>query len=274
MRIVYLVPGPISKGALGTAELSRRAGILQRWAPAGAEINVQEVPEGPGSIESEYEEFLALPSTARRVADLEQQDVDAVTGVLRGPGHGCAARADLAAGDCRPGAPPRSTWLPCSARASGSSRSPMALLRPLRDLAASTGLAGRLAGIAVVDASVLELGDNPAATAARAAEAAIKLVDGRGADTIVLGCMSMAFLDLGPAIEAKIGVPVVNPVQAALMIAHGRASFGVRHSKVLSLPDAQEDGWRSKPGGPVRSLAASGATHEEKHVSDAGAYRR
>ena len=232
MRIVYLVPGPISKGALGAAELSRRTGILQRWAPAGAEITVQEVPEGPGSIESEYEEFLALPSTARRVADLEQQDVDAVIlGCFGDPGMGALCELTSRLVIVGPGA--ASFHLAAMLGESfGIVTVADGVVRPLRHLAASTGLAGRLAGIAVVDTSVLELGDNPAATAARAAEAAIKLVDDRGADTIVLGCMSMAFLDLGPAIEAKTGVPVVNPVQAALMIAHGRASFGVRHSKV------------------------------------------
>lgn len=36
---------------------------------------------------------------------------------------------------------------------------------------------------------------------------------------------------LGPVLEAKLGVPVVNPVHAALAVAEGRARFRMRHSK-------------------------------------------
>jgi allantoin racemase len=81
-----------------------------------------------------------------------------------------------------------------------------------------------------VDTPVLALGDNPGETAARASTAGRDLVR-QGATVLVLGCMRMAFLDLGPALEAKLGVPVVNPVHAALAVAEGRARFGMRHSK-------------------------------------------
>ena len=231
MRIVYLVPGPISKGPLGAAELSRREAILQRWAPAEVKITVQEVPAGPGSIECAYEEFLSLAPTARLVADLERQDVNAVIlGCFGDPGMDALCELTSQLVIVGPGT--ASFHLAAMLGESfGIVTVADGVVRPLRQLVTSTGLASRLAGITVVDTSVLELGDDPEATTTRAAEAAIKLVERSGADTIVLGCMSMAFLDLGPVIQAKIGVPVVNPVQAALMLAYGRASFGVRHSK-------------------------------------------
>jgi allantoin racemase len=101
---------------------------------------------------------------------------------------------------------------------------------PIQRIAAHAGLDDRLLGVAVVDTPVLTLHENLKETAARASTAGGKLVR-QGATVLVLGCMSMAFLDLGPALEAKLGVPVANPVHAALIAAEGRARFRMRHSK-------------------------------------------
>lgn len=107
---------------------------------------------------------------------------------------------------------------------------PHGVVGPIERVAAHAGLDGRLTGVAVVDTPVLALGENPGETAERASTAGGELVR-QGATVLVLGCMSMAFLDLGPVLEAKLGVPVVNPVHAALAVAEGRARYRMRHSK-------------------------------------------
>ena len=56
-RILYLVPGPLSRGA-ASEELERRRSLLQEWAFPDTEIGIAENPDGPGSIESAYEEYL------------------------------------------------------------------------------------------------------------------------------------------------------------------------------------------------------------------------
>ncbi len=53
----------------------------------------------------------------------------------------------------------------------------------------------------------------------RIAAAGRAAVDDAGADTLVLGFMSMAFHDVTGDLQRRIGVPVVNPVAASLAMA-------------------------------------------------------
>ncbi|MBO0764485.1 MAG: hypothetical protein J2P50_07845, partial [Hyphomicrobiaceae bacterium] len=74
------------------------------------------------------------------------------------------------------------------------------------------------------------------AAAARAA------VHEDGADVLVLGCMSMAFLPaICEALTERVGVPVVNPVIAALKTAEAMAAMRLAHSKTAwPTPEPQE----------------------------------
>ena len=47
MRIAYVVPGPMSKGPMGLAEMRRREALLNSWAFSGTEVTVVDVPDGP-----------------------------------------------------------------------------------------------------------------------------------------------------------------------------------------------------------------------------------
>ena len=63
-----------------------------------------------------------------------------------------------------------------------------------------------------------------------------------GADVLVLGCMSMAFLpgiceDLG----RRVGVPVVNPVIAALKTAEALVAMKLSHSKAAWPPPKPQE---------------------------------
>jgi allantoin racemase len=232
MRIVYAVPGPMSKTELGAAEVRRRESILRDWAPPGVDVTVCEVPSGPASIESAYEEYVSVEQTGRLVVDLEDAGVDAIVlGCFGDPGLDALYELTSRAVVVGPGEASAHIAVMLGQRF-GVVTVADGVVNPIRHLVARTGLASSLAGISVVDTPVLELADDREVSADRAAEAARTLVDRHSADVIVLGCMSMAFLDLGEDIEARIGVPVVNPVKAALAIAHGRAHFGLRHSKL------------------------------------------
>ena len=52
------------------------------------------------------------------------------------------------------------------------------------------------------------------------------------ADVLVLGCMSMGFLNVAKEVEAIVGVPVVNPSITALKTAEAIVGSGLMHSKV------------------------------------------
>ena len=76
----------------------------------------------------------------------------------------------------------------------------------------------------------------------KAADAARVAVEQDGADVLVLGCMSMAFLPgICEELGRRVGVPVVNPVMAALKTAEALVSMRLAHSKAAwPAPKAQE----------------------------------
>ena len=67
-----------------------------------------------------------------------------------------------------------------------------------------------------MDLEVVELAD-PVRTRARLLETGRDLRDRDGADVLVLGCAGMA--DQRPALAQALGMPVVEPVQAAIGMA-------------------------------------------------------
>jgi allantoin racemase len=77
------------------------------------------------------------------------------------------------------------------------------------------------------DVPVLELGDESYDAVRAGCEEAIAA----GSDTLILGCMSMAFLGVSERLSAELGVPVLNPARTALKTAEGLVSSGIAHSK-------------------------------------------
>jgi allantoin racemase len=91
------------------------------------------------------------------------------------------------------------------------------------------GLARRCARVRAADVPVLEL-DDPASNArARIGAAIARALDEDGAEAIVLGCAGMA--DLAASLSAEFGVPVIDGVAAAVVMAEGLAAIGLRTSK-------------------------------------------
>jgi allantoin racemase len=82
------------------------------------------------------------------------------------------------------------------------------------------GLNDRLAGDRAIGLGVVEL-TNEAATFARMAEVAAELRDEDSADVLIMGCAGMArYRD---RLERHVGLPVVEPSQAAVSMAIGRS---------------------------------------------------
>src|SRR2546421_533198 len=77
MRVIYIIPGPMSRTALGSAEVERRGSRLQSWAAPGTSVDIRDVERGPASIESAYEEYLSIPSAAEAMLEAEEQGCDA-----------------------------------------------------------------------------------------------------------------------------------------------------------------------------------------------------
>ena len=91
------------------------------------------------------------------------------------------------------------------------------------------GLERRCARVRASDVPVLEL-DNPASNArARIGAEILRALEEDHAEAIVLGCAGMA--DLAASLSAEFGVPVIDGVAAAVVLAEGLAALGLKTSK-------------------------------------------
>ena len=73
MRIVYFLPGPLSRGPLGPEELVRREAFLNQAAFPGTRAEVRETENGPASVESSAEEYLSVPGILEAGPRLEAE---------------------------------------------------------------------------------------------------------------------------------------------------------------------------------------------------------
>ncbi len=230
MRVLYILPGSLSRTELGIREVERRRAILQRLAAPGTQMDIVDVPEGPASIESAYEEYLSVPGTLHRVQEAERGGYSGtIIGCFGDPGLD-AARELVEMPVVGPAE--ASLVLGCTL---GHRFSVITVLEsvvaPLRHLAHRVGVDSKLASVRAVNIPVLELARDRDESITRMIAIGRRAVEEDGADALVLGCMSMGFLEAHRAIADAVGVPVVNPVHAAVKLLEALIGAGLRHSK-------------------------------------------
>lgn len=104
-----------------------------------------------------------------------------------------------------------------------SEPSPKGLRRRIR----SMGLSDHFASERMVGASVAELRRSPQQAREDILDSARACLSD-GADVLVLGCLSMCFVDgLVESLQTALGVPVINPVIAGIKSAEAALSYGV-----------------------------------------------
>ena len=108
------------------------------------------------------------------------------------------------------------------------------------------GLDARCAGIRASGLGVLQLEEEPMSVVPALVEQAKRLVEEDGAEVLCLGCAGMAGLD--EAVSAATGVPVVDGVASAALLAEALVRQGLRTSKAgaYAAPHA-----KSIPGWPL-----------------------
>ncbi|MBU6335972.1 MAG: Asp/Glu racemase, partial [Chloroflexi bacterium] len=99
-----------------------------------------------------------------------------------------------------------------------SARSIPRHLRYMREM----GLDARLAGERPLEMSVADAASGPA-TLDRMVSVGRDLVTRDGADVVIMGCAGMA--RHRAALQAALGVPVIDPTQAAVTMAIGTVAF-------------------------------------------------
>jgi allantoin racemase len=229
MKIVYFVPGPMSQNQ-GQKELDRRRGILQELAASGTEVSVLDAPEGPASIESSVEEHLAIPGVLNGVVRAEKEGFDAlIVGCFGDPGVEPArelARIPVI-GPCE-----------ASLAASIPLGHKTSIITVLENIiytqwrvARVAKLEERLASVRAVDVPVLNLAKERPRVIEAFVQEGKKAIEEDGADVLIPGCMSMAFLRIAEDAQKELGIPVLNPAAVALKTAELYVRLGLSHSK-------------------------------------------
>lgn len=229
-RIAYLVPGPMHRTPLGQAELDRRQAKLREWAMPGTYVDVRAVDEGPASIESMYEEYLSIPAMSRLVAQTEADGYDAaIIGCFGDPGlDGLREISDMLV----VGPASASIALATTLGHRFSYITVTASIVPaLRRLAWEAGASDALASVRYIETSVMDVNKDHGAALDRMLEQGRIAIEQDDADALVLGCMSMGFLDVAEQMTAELGVPVINPSRAGLHTAEMTVAQGLRHSR-------------------------------------------
>jgi allantoin racemase len=239
MRVLYQLTSPMDK-TIGPQEVERRRAVLQSYAAPGTEVAVEPTAHGPAAIESANDAAIVVPELLRLAPKAEARGFDAIIiGCFSDPGIE-ALRETRKVAIVGPGA--------ASFHLAAQLGTRLSLLTPagrgLGRVAArlrSLALAPLLASVRGIGLSVMDLAQQKPGAIDKAIAAARVAVDEDRADVLVLGCMSMAFLPgICEDLSERVGVPVVNPVTAALKTAEMMVGMKLAHSKAAyPLPKEQ-----------------------------------
>ena len=239
MRILYQLTSPMDR-TVGPHEIARRRAVLQEHAASGSEISVEPTAVGPAAIESAHDAGLVVPELIRLAPLAQERGTDAIIiGCFSDPGLE-ALREMLMIPVTGPGA--------ASLHLAAQLGTQISILTPAgrgfgRAAARmrSLGLGTLLTSVRGIGLSVMDFARREAGALDKAGLAARAAVEEDGADVLVLGCMSMAFVPgICEALSEQTGVPVVNPVVAALKTAETMVGMKLAQSKAAyPVPKAQ-----------------------------------
>lgn len=226
-----LVVNPNTARAM-TEALGRRARAV---AGPGTDVRAVSPATGPASIESHYDDALAVPGVLAEVAAADRAGTDAFVIACFGD-PGLDAARELAAGPVLGIAEAAMHTAALLGRTFSVVTTLARTVPHTRDLAERYGFGRACAGIHATGIPVLDL-DGPAAREDVHAACAAAL-DRDGSDAVVLGCAGMA--DLAEELTERLGAPVVDGVGAAVKLAESLTALGLRtgkrHSYARPLP--------------------------------------
>lgn len=194
---------------------------LASWRQhAGIDVECVTLSEGPFGIESDDDIRRVTPLVARCAASREDCDAFVI-----------ACYSDPGLAECRAQETRPVFGMQQSAVATAIARggrfgvlamSPRSIERHLGYLD-RLGLRQHLAGELPLDITVDAAANDPA-TFGRARDVGRRLIAENGASVLILGCAGMAAHRGG--LERELGVPVIDPVQAAVALAAGALTHG------------------------------------------------
>ena len=229
MRRIRVITPVITESVLEESEQS-----YAEYASSRTELSHVILQRGPASVESEYEEALALPDLLRQVKLANDDNMDAVI-------IDCASDPGLEAAR-------EISTIPVIgvAQASFSLATMLAqrfsviaiLERDLPDmdrLFRQYGILDRVASVRLIDIPVLDLFQDHEGTTQAATEAALRSIHEDRAEAITFNCTGLSGVVRGVEenlIASGYHVPVIDPVAAGVKMAEGLVDLGLCHSKV------------------------------------------
>lgn len=181
-------------------------------------------PEGPPGIESQIQADLTIPQTLRMAAEVEASAAAFVVACFGDPGlH--ALRDQTAKPVLGIQESAVLTAMTLGQRFGIISIIPRSIPRHLRSISAM-GVADRLAGDRALNLGVADLQDAGRALE-RMTQVGRDLIEKDGADVLIMGCAGMA--QFRAPLERALGVPVVEPCQAAVGMALPRIPLKQYH---------------------------------------------
>jgi allantoin racemase len=244
-----------------------------------AEISVVGLDRGPASLESDYEDALAVPDILAKVRAAEAEGMDAVIiDCMADPG--LAPACELAS---IPIVGPAQAAMHLAAILAHRFSVLTVLERdiPLIDrLARLYGLESNLASVRPVNIPVLELGRDRERLMEALVEQSARAVMEDGAHIIFFGCTGMR--GLAQQVEQALSnlksqtVPVIDPGLAALKLAEGLVDMGLSHSKrtypppppkeIVGYPQGAEGGYGNPPYSHAGELRSRAAFHSRRRA--------
>lgn len=229
-RILYQLTSPMHR-TLGQGEIDRRREILSALVAPGTTVVVEPLEEGPPAVESLADIAVVGAELVRQVPRWRDGGYDAVViGCFSDPG--LAALRDLIE---TPVIGPGASAVHVAAQFGerfgvlSSEPTPKGLHARFRAI----GVGDLYVSERMVGCSVLDLSRRRNEVMGGIVQAARACV-ADGADVLVMGCLGMGFLpDLSGVLQDEAGVPVVNPVIAALKTAETAVALGLRSAAVV-----------------------------------------
>jgi allantoin racemase len=206
---------------------------LEGLIPHGVEVSGCSIEFGPPAVESAVESGLAIPGTVAKIIEAEKNGIDAIvincmTDTAVDEGRACVSIPVLG---------PFESGLHLALQLGPRVSIITMIDEVIPDLNSrieQAGMKDRLASIYSIEMPCAEMLANPDERNRRLTEYARVAVEDDGADVILLGCTEMAGSG-GPVrsgiLDAKIDVPVIDPIPAAIHVAAMMLGLGISHSK-------------------------------------------
>lgn len=226
-----LVVNPNTSEAM-THDIAEEA---RRYARDDTELEVVSPSWGPRSIEGHYEEEVAAVATLETIRARASEFDGVIIACYGDPGL-------FAAREISPvpvvGIAEASMLLACTVAHRFSIVTVLPRVRPmLEDMVRLHGLETRCASIRTTPLSVLDCERDPTAAEREIVIAATAAVADDGAEAICLGCAGMGPLD--KAVQARVGVPVLDGVACAVKLVEGMVDYGLTTSRVAAFKEPE-----------------------------------